>query len=129
MLRAVIIGANATSRDLLNAVLTNGGHQVVGATHSTAQGFALLQNHHPHMVCIAEGQVEDGHAIVEQIRTTMPKMMIFMVSGELDETTVHAAAARGVQGFIAKPFMADVVLKTIKSTVLEMIRKQQGSAA
>lgn len=126
MLKAVIIDASALSRDLLNAVLTEGGYSVVGQTHTSSQGFALVQKFHPHFVCIAQDQVEDGDKIVEQIRATLPKTIIFMVSGAIDAPTLQAALARGVQGFIVKPFKADAVLKTIRNTVLAMIKQQQG---
>jgi two-component system chemotaxis response regulator CheY len=126
MLKAVIIDSNAISRGLLNTVLTDGGYSVEGQTHTSAQGYALLQKYHPHIVCIALEQVEDGHQVVEQIREHMPKTLIFMVSGAIDAATLQAALARGVHGFIVKPFKADAVLKTIKNTVLAMIKKQQG---
>jgi two-component system chemotaxis response regulator CheY len=126
MLRAVIVDGNAISRALLNTVLTEGGYGVVGQTHTSSQGFALVQKFHPHFICIALDQVEDGQGIVEQIRASLPKTMIFMVSGAIDAPTLQAALARGVQGFIVKPFKADAVLKTIRNTVLAMIKKQQG---
>jgi two-component system chemotaxis response regulator CheY len=34
--------------------------------------------------------------------------------------------ARGVHGFIVKPFKADAVLKTIRNTVLALVRRQQA---
>ncbi|MES2150000.1 MAG: response regulator [Pseudomonadota bacterium] len=126
MLKAVIVDANAMSRDLLNAVLSEGGYSVVGQTHTSAQGVALMQKFHPQLVFVALDQVEDGHDIVEQIRATMPKTMIFMVSATIDAGLLQMAQARGVHGFIVKPFKADAVLKTIKGTILDVIRKQQG---
>ena len=126
MLKAVIIDASALSRGLLNTVLTEGGYSVAGLTHSGSQGLALVQKCAPQLVCIAQDQVEDGQQIVEQIRAALPKGIIFMVSGAIDAPTLQAALARGVNGFIVKPFKADTVLKTIRNTVLAMIKKQQG---
>ncbi len=126
MLKAVIVDSNAISRGLLNTVLTDGGYSVVGQTHTSSQGFALAQKFHPHFICIAREQIEDGEQVVEQIRAGLPKTIIFMVAGAIDAPTLQAAMGRGVQGFIVKPFKADAVLKTIRSTVLAMIRKQQG---
>jgi two-component system chemotaxis response regulator CheY len=126
MLKAVIIDAGAISRGLLNTVLTEGGYAVVGQTHTSSQGYALVQKFHPHFVCIAQGQADDGEQVVEQIKSSLPKTIVFMVSGALDAPTLQAALARGVQGFIVKPFKADAVLKTIRNTVLATIRKQQG---
>jgi two-component system chemotaxis response regulator CheY len=125
MLKAVIIDASAMSRDLLSTVLIEGGYSVAGSVHTTAQGYALLQKHHPHFVCIGLDQIEDGSNIVEQIRENMPKTLIFMMSGTIDANMLQAAVSRGIHGFIVKPFKADAVLKTIKNAVLAMIKKQQ----
>jgi two-component system chemotaxis response regulator CheY len=126
MLKAVIVDSNAVSRGLLNTVLTDGGYEVVGQTHTSVQGLALLQKHHAHLICIALEQVEDGNNVVEQIREQMPKTFIFMVSGEIDAPTLKMALARGVQGFVVKPFKADAVLKTIRNTVIAAIKKNQA---
>lgn len=126
MLKAVIVDGNTVSRGLLNTVLTEGGYDVVGNTNACRVGFTLVQKHQPHFVCIARDQMEDGEQLVEQILAILPKTIIFMVSGAIDATILQAALARGVQGFIVRPFKADAVLKTIRSTVLAMIKKQQG---
>jgi two-component system chemotaxis response regulator CheY len=126
MLKAVIVDSSAVSRGLLNTVLTEGGYVVVGQTHTSSQGYALLQKFQPHFICIALEQIEDGNNIVEQIREHMPKTLILMVSSAIDAPTLQAAHARGVQGFIVKPFKADAVLKTIRNTVLAMIKKHQA---
>ena len=126
MLRAVLVDSNAISRGLLNTVLHEGGYEVVGQTH-TGQGALLLANKfRPQIVCIAREQVEDGSNIVEQLRETLPKSFIFMVSATFDAPTIEAAMSRRVHGFIVKPFKADTVLKTIRNTVLTLVRRQQA---
>ncbi len=125
MLKVVIVDANAMSRDLLNTVLSEGGYSVVGSTHTAAQGYALVQKFHPHVMCVGLDQMEEGSNIVGNVRANFPKTLIFTVSGALDVATIQAAQARGVDGFIVKPFKADAVLKTIKTTVLAMIKRQQ----
>jgi two-component system, chemotaxis family, chemotaxis protein CheY len=126
MLKAVIVDAKAVSRDLLNTVLTEGKYEVVGQTHTGAQGYALVQKYHPHILCVALDQMEDGSGIVESTREHFPKTLIFLMSGEIDARTVQDAHARGVNGFIVKPFKADAVLKTIRNAVLAMIKQQQA---
>jgi two-component system chemotaxis response regulator CheY len=125
MLKAVIVDANAISRGLLNTVLSDGSYNVVGQTHTSALGYALALKHHPHLVCIAREQIEDGYDVVGQLRANLPKTLIFMVSGSLDAPTIQAALAGGVHGFIVKPFKADTVLKIIRNTVIALVRKQQ----
>jgi two-component system chemotaxis response regulator CheY len=123
MLKAVIVDANAISRGLLNTVLLDGGYDVVGTTHTGAQGLALMQKHHAHLICIGQDTVEDGNNIVEQVREFMPKAFVFMVSGAMDAQSVQQALRRGVHGFVVKPFNADAVLKVIRNTVLAAIKK------
>jgi two-component system chemotaxis response regulator CheY len=127
MLKAVIVDSNAISRGLLNTVLTDGGYEVVGQTHTSHLGYVLAQKHHPHLFCIAREQVEDGNDVVEQLRANLPKTMIFMVSGMLDAPTVQASLGRGVQGFIVKPFKADAVLRTIRNTVMAIVRQHRSA--
>jgi two-component system chemotaxis response regulator CheY len=126
MLKAVIVDANAISRGLLNTVLTAGSYEVVGQTHTSAQGYALALKHQPHFICIAREQVEDGNNVVEELRANLPKTLIFMVSGTIDAPALQAALARGVHGFIVKPFNADTVLKTVRNTIIAVVRKHQG---
>lgn len=125
MLKALIVDANAMSRGLLNTVLTEGGYEVVAQTHTGAQGIAFALKHQPQLVCIAREQVEDDSLIVEQLRAQLPKAIVFMVSGSLDAAAIQAALARGVQGFIVKPFKADTVLRTIRNTVVAVVKKQR----
>lgn len=125
MIKVVLIDGSAVSRGLLNSVLTDGGYDVVAQTHTSGQGYALLQKHLPQLVCIALEQVDDGANVVEQIRANFPKTLIFMVAGGIDAQTLQQALARGINGFIVKPFKADAVLKTIRNTVIAMVKKQQ----
>ena len=129
MLKAVIVDGNAVSRSMLGTVLADGSYDVVGATHTSAAAYALALKHDPHVLCIAREQIEDGGNVVEQLRRDLPKTLIFMVSGTLDAPAVQAAVARGVHGFIVKPFKADTVLKTIRNTVIAFVKKQQQAPA
>ena len=126
MLKAIIVDGSAVARGLLNTVLTDGGYDVAGQAHTAAAGFALALRHHPQIFCIAREQFEDGQEAVEQLRTQLPKTLIFMVSGTLDASAIQAALARGVHGFIVKPFKADTVLRTIRNTVIAIVKKQRG---
>ncbi|MCA1856709.1 response regulator [Massilia oculi] len=129
MLKALIVDGSAISRGLLNTVLMEGGYEVVAQTHTGLLGCALALKHRPQIVCIAREQVEDGSRIVEELRAQLPKAMIFIVSGTLDAAAVQDALQRGVHGFIVKPFKADAVLKTIRNTVIAVVRKQQAAAS
>lgn len=128
MLKALIIDTSGVARGLLNTVLTDGGYEVVGATHTMAQGLALAVKHRPQIICIARENIEDGSGVTEELRAKLPKSLIFMVSGAIDAATVQSSLALGINGFVVKPFKADAVLKTIRTAVLALIRKQQEAA-
>jgi two-component system chemotaxis response regulator CheY len=127
MLKALIVDGSAISRGLLGTVLQDGGYEVVAQAHTGLLGYGLAIRHRPQIVCIAREQVEDGSRVVEELRAHLPKAMLFMVSGTLDAAAIQQALGRGVHGFIVKPFKADTVLKTIRNTVLAVVKKQQGS--
>ncbi|WP_371767345.1 response regulator [Massilia sp.] len=126
MLKAIIVDGSAVARGLLNTVLTDGGYDVAGQAHTAAAGFALALKHQPHLFCIAREQFEDGREAVDQLRARLPKTLIFMVSGSLDAPAIQAAVAAGVHGFIVKPFKADTVLRTIRNTVISIVKKHRG---
>lgn len=126
MLKVVILDGNAISRDLLNTVLTNGGHRVVGDSNTSPAGLAKMIKLQPQIVCIDIGEASgDGLTLLETIRSELPKALVFLVSGKIDSATLEGAVQRGVQGFIVKPFNSLTVLKTIRNTVLKFARQQQ----
>ena len=127
MLKAIIVDGSAVARGLLATVLTDGGYDVAGQAHTAAAGFALALRHQPHIFCIAREQFEDGREAIDQLRAQLPKTLIFMVSGTLDAPAIEGALARGVQGFIVKPFKADTVLRTIRNTVISIVKKHRGA--
>jgi two-component system chemotaxis response regulator CheY len=129
MLKAVIVDSNAISRGLLNTVLADGGYEVVAQAHTGHTALVQAAKFRPQIMCIAREQVEDGSNVVEQLRANLPKTLVFMVSGTLDAPTIEGALARGVHGFIVKPFRADAVLKTIRNTVIAVVRKQQAGSS
>ncbi|VXC41057.1 ANTAR domain-containing response regulator [Massilia sp. 9I] len=128
MLKALIVDGSAISRGLLNTVLLDGGYDVVAQTHTGHAALVQAMKHRPQIVCIAREQVEDGSRVVEELRAQLPKAMVFMVSGTLDAGAIQDAIGRGVHGFIVKPFKADAVLKTIRNTVIAVVRKQQAAS-
>jgi two-component system chemotaxis response regulator CheY len=126
MLKAIIVDGSAVARGLLSTVLTDGGYGVAGRAHTAAAGFALALKHQPHIFCIAREQFEEGQDAIGELRAQLPKTIIFMVSGSLDAPAIQAAVAAGVHGFIVKPFKADTVLRTIRNTVLAIVKKNSG---
>lgn len=127
MLKVVIIDANAISRNLLGTVLVNGGHHLVGDSNTSSAGVAKMIKLQPQLVCIDIGPIStETMEILDTIHNALPKALLFMVSGNIDSTTIQSALERGVHGFIVKPFNAGSVLKTIRNAVIKLVKQQQA---
>ena len=126
MLKAVIIDESATTRGLLQTILLNNGWDVVGHTNSNSKGLLLLEKHQPHFVCIDLQQLGDDTNILDAIKSSWPKTLIFVTTSAVDAATVQSIATRGVHGVFLKPFNQTTVANTVKNAVLRMIKNQQG---
>lgn len=128
MLKVVVIDGNAISRQLLSTVLLNGGHDVVGESNASPAGLAQAIKLQPQIICIDIGQADDeGLQKLDALRKALPKALLFMVSGSFDPVTVQTGLARGVHGFIVKPFNGVTVLATIRNAVIKLARKHRAA--
>jgi two-component system chemotaxis response regulator CheY len=124
----VIIDTSAISRGLLNTVLTDGGHEVVGDANTSPAGLARMIKLQPNVICVDIGIEPDRLAILDTLHQALPRAIIFLVSGKIEPELVTEAVKHGVHGFIVKPFNSVTVLKTIRATILKFVRRQQSRA-
>ncbi|TFV95485.1 response regulator [Oxalobacteraceae bacterium OM1] len=128
MLRVTVLDANAISRNLLSSVLLNGGFEVVGDASATAAGIASMAKLQPQLVCIDVGtHDEEGYAKIDAVRAALPKAVLFLVSGQFSAEAIQAGRARGVHGFIVKPFNAVNVLAAIRKTVIALAKQHRST--
>lgn len=130
MLKVVILDSNAISRNLLNSVLTNGGHEVIGDANTSSASVAKMITLRPQIICVDAGPDASGAMeLIDSIRGQLPKTLLFMVSGQMEPAIVQGALQRGVHGFIVKPFNSLTVLTTIRNAVIKFARQQQTRPA
>ena len=129
MLKVVIIDGSAISRGLLNTVLTDGGHEVVGDSNTAPASLARMIKLQPNVVCVDIGVEPDRLGILDTLHQALPRAIIFLVSGKIEPDLVGEAVKHGVQGFIVKPFNSVTVLKTIRATILKFVKRQQARPA
>ncbi|MBC3910293.1 MULTISPECIES: ANTAR domain-containing response regulator [Undibacterium] len=128
MLKTVILDANAVARNLLTSVLVNGGHEVVGDANLTPASLARIIKLKPQVVCVDIGETdEEGLALLDKIKSEMPKALLFLVSSKIDATVLQAAQQRGVHGFIVKPFNSVAVLSSIRNTIIRIAKQQRAA--
>jgi two-component system chemotaxis response regulator CheY len=128
MLKVVIIDNSAISRGLLNTVLTNGGYEVVGDGNTTPASLAKLIKLQPQVVCADVGDTAEGMSVLDTLRTGLPRAILFVVSGKIEAAVVEQALQRGAHGFIVKPFNSATVLKTIRNSIIKVVKQQQAKA-
>lgn len=127
MIKAVVIDGNAISRNLLSTLLSSGGYAVVGDANASTAGLAAMVKLRPQIVCIDVGAAdEEGWERLETLSNSLPKALVFMVSGQFQPATLEQALQRGVQGFIAKPFKEATVLATIRKAIMKVAREHQA---
>ena len=129
MLKAVILDANAIARNLLTSVLNNGGHEVIADANLAPASLARVIRLRPQIVCIDLGETnEAGWAIITQLRTELPKSLLFLVSSGINAGLIQDARQRGVHGFIVKPFNSVAVLTSIRNTIVRIAKQQRANA-
>ncbi|MBK4733686.1 response regulator [Noviherbaspirillum pedocola] len=128
MLKAVIFDNNAIARSLLRTVLTDGGHDVVADSNINPTNLARGRMLAPHILFMDSGGDTANLDALSELRTALPKTVIFLVSSGFTAEVIQEAAQRGVNGFIVKPFNGATVLSTIRTTVLKLVAKQKAAA-
>lgn len=128
MLKVVIIDANSITRNLLSTLLVASGHDVVGDSTTSAAGLARLIKLEPQIVCVDIGEASDQSlGILDTLRESLPKALIFLVSGNMDPSIVQQSAQRGIHGFIVKPFNPLTVQTVIRNAILKIARQRQST--
>lgn len=130
MLKVVVLDTNAISRNLLTSVLVSGGYEVVGDANITSAAIAGMLKLRPQLVCIDIGGTdEEAFGKIDAIRTSLPKALIFLVSSKFSAEAIQGALARGVHGFIVKPFNAQTVMATIRKTVIQLAKQHRAASS
>ena len=129
MLKVVIIDNSAISRGLLNTVLTNGGYEVVGDASTSPAALAKMIKLQPQIICADVGEADDAMSVLDTLRDQLPRAILFVVSNKFEAATIEEAVKHGAHGFIVKPFNSATVLKTIRNSVIKLVKQQQAKSA
>lgn len=61
--------------------------------------------------------VMDGDAVFDELRGINPNINVVLSSGFAEQTTISAMLARGLRGFIPKPYSQEKLLEQVRSTL------------
>jgi DNA-binding response OmpR family regulator len=100
---AVVIEDDLDIRNLVCAVLEQGGFQASGAA-TGREGVDAVRQEHPAVVTLDIGLPDiDGYEVLRRIRTTSDCYVI-VLSGRTDEMDVLTALQAGADDYVLKPF-------------------------
>ncbi|MHA7283934.1 response regulator transcription factor [Arthrobacter sp. TMS2-4] len=100
---AVVIEDDLDIRNLVCAVLEQGGFAVSGAT-TGREGVDVIRQQHPIVVTLDIGLPDiDGYEVLRRIRSTTDCYVI-VLSGHSDEMDILTALQAGADDYVVKPF-------------------------
>jgi len=116
--KVLIVDDSRTMRDMLNAIITSDGNNVIG---QLASGKLLLQSvaqMSPDIVCLDYNLPDsNGIDLLKSITSEHPHVAVVMITGETNHNLQHAAAEFGAAGFIHKPFSQDRIIKELRQII------------
>ena len=117
MSKILIVDDSALSRRMLRTILEGAGHTVVEAEDglSGLERFTLDRPDLTLLDLTMSGM--HGFEVLEKLREMDPEAKVIVATADIQKSTHDMAAARGGQGFIQKPFVADNVLEAINNVL------------
>lgn len=125
MLRVAILDSSAIARALLRTILSNGGYHVISESGPVSANLARLSLLAPQLVFIAlDVENDDALSILRNVRSSMPKAIIFAMSSAFTAEIIKQATKEGANGFVVKPFNGLTVLASVRSSILKLVKQQ-----
>lgn len=126
MLRVAILDDSAIARGVLRTILANGGHNVISESGATSPNVSRLALAAPQLIFLAFGD-ENAQMLLtlKEIRTELPKAIIFAVSSAFTPDKIRLIAEHGANSFIVKPFNGVAVLSSIRTSILKLVEQQR----
>jgi DNA-binding NtrC family response regulator len=118
MANILVIDDDPDIRDLVKATLASAGHQVSVAADGR-EGVQQCRAARPDLVITDLFMPEqEGIETIKQLRMESPDLRIVAISGKPTAGTMLEVAKRlGAHAALAKPFMADELLKVVEQTL------------
>ncbi|PKO40261.1 MAG: hypothetical protein CVU33_02720 [Betaproteobacteria bacterium HGW-Betaproteobacteria-6] len=104
-MRVLIVDDNALMRDLLSALLSSQGYEVVGALEDGNGVMETVRKLSPQIICLdylLPGR--DGLDILREINSDHPEIDVLFITATEGQSIETQAADAGAAGFLRKPF-------------------------
>jgi CheY-like chemotaxis protein len=127
MAKVLIIDDDRMNCDLLQAVLTRRGYEVLTATGG-AEGLALFRQHAPRATVLDLRMPEmDGLTVLKEIRAIEPHAPVIMLGGGATEKQEDQARALCVTDFLRKGLSLDVLVESVGRVVQQPVEVEGES--
>lgn len=114
MAKILIVDDSAFARNVVEMLVEQGGHEVVGRAENSEAALELFKRLHPELVTLDYLMTDkSGEEVLQEIIELDPSARVIMVSGSGDHTIGEKALQHGAKDFVEKPFMKRDLLKVI----------------
>lgn len=118
--RIVIVDDSPFSVSVLENILADLGHNVVGSADSLEKTIEVVKEHTPDLVTMDMTiPGTDGLECTEAIKKRLPKTKVIIISSLKDEAMMKKAKAAGAEGYIQKPVDSEELGQVIDRLVNE----------
>ncbi|MDQ0736126.1 response regulator transcription factor [Arthrobacter agilis] len=118
---AVVIEDDLDIRNLVSAILAQGGFQVTDAA-TGREGVDVVRQEHPTVVTLDIGLPDiDGYEVLRRIRSTTDCYVI-VISGRDDELDILTALQAGADDYVLKPFRP----RELRARIDAMLRRPRA---
>ncbi len=114
----LIVDDNEMTREVLRVILRHEGYIVVGEATDGDTGLEMAKRLKPNIILLdVVMPTLNGLDALKEIKETLPKAIILMVTSNKDRDTFAAALQNGVSGYIIKPFNAGTVTDALELAI------------
>lgn len=127
MIKILVIDDDRMNCDLLQAVLTRHGYQVLSST-SGVEGLNLFRKHTPRITILDLRMPEmDGLTVLKEIRAVDPHAPVIILGGGATEVQENQARALRVTDFIRKGLSLDVLVECVNRVAQQPVKAESAS--
>lgn len=110
--RTLIVDDQIVIRQILRALLTKAGYNVIAEAANGQKAIELNRAHKPDLICLDITMPGlDGLEVLKTLKQDHPDATVIMVTGHCGKDEVQQAIAAGASGYIIKPFQAGKCLE------------------
>jgi len=115
--RVLVIDDELEPVDLLSAVLSDSGYEVVSALNG-GDGLRLVEIERPDVVLLdLQMPGVAGFDVLRRVRTVRPDLPVIIVSGQADLNVARATLNEGAVDYVSKPFEPEDVVRAVAAAL------------